>query len=124
MDIYVKKQRWKIYLLGFAAVIVGLSLYYTNILVNKIAEDERQKVRVWADAVQNRANLVRVTDDFFEQMRREERKRVELWAKAIRGIIDDDIDSDISFLEYIIVENTTIPVLWVNAENIIVAQRN
>ncbi len=124
MDIYVKKQRWKIYLLGFAAIIIGLSLYYTNILVKKIAEDERLKVRIWADAVQNRANLVRVTDDFFEQMRREERKKVELWAKAIRRLIEDDNNSDISFYAYIIEENITIPVLWVNSENIIVSQRN
>jgi len=33
LNIYNKKQRWKIYLLGFAAAIVGLSLYYTNIIV-------------------------------------------------------------------------------------------
>lgn len=124
MDIYVKKQRWKIYLLGFAAIIVGLSLYYTNILVKKIAEDERQKVQIWADAVQSRANLVRVTDEFFEEMRGEERKRAELWARAVRGIIEDDNSTDISIFESIIVENTTIPVLWVNAENIIVGQRN
>ncbi len=124
MDIYSKKQRWKIYLLGFAAVIVGLSLYYTNIIVKKIAEDERQKVRIWADAVQSRANLVRVTDVFFEQMRQEERKRVELWAKATRRFIEGDNDSDISFYGYIIEENTTIPVLLVNSDNIITAQRN
>ncbi len=123
MNIYVRKQRWKIYLLGFAAVIVGLSLYYTNILVKKIAEDERQKVRIWADAVQNRANLVRVTDDFFAQMRIEERKRVELWAEATRRIIEDDVE-DISFYNRILIENTTIPVIWVNSENTIITHRN
>jgi two-component system, sporulation sensor kinase D len=125
LDIYVRKQRWKIYLLGFAAVIVGLSLYYTNVLVKKIAEDELQKVRVWADAVQNRANLVRVTNDFFEQMRVEERKRVELWAQATRRLIlGDDNSVDFLFYSQIINENTTIPVLWVNSQNIVVGQRN
>ncbi len=124
MDIYVKKQRWKIYLLGFAAVIVGLSVYYTNILVKKIAEDERQKVRIWADAVQNRANLVRVTDDFFDQMRKEERKRVELWAKATRRLIEVDNKADISFYSSIIEDNTTIPVILVNSQNVIVTHRN
>jgi two-component system, sporulation sensor kinase D len=125
LDIYVRKQRWKIYLLGFAAVIVGLSLYYTNILVNKIAADELQKVKVWADAVQNRANLVRVTNDFFEQMRIEERKRVELWAQATRRlIVEDDNTVDFLFYSRIIEENTTIPVMWVNAQNIIVGHRN
>lgn len=124
MDIYLKKQRWKIYLLGFAALIVGMSLYYTNLLVKKIAEEERQKVRIWADAVQNRANLVRVTDVFFEQMRIEERKRVELWAEATRLIIDGDESADIGFYNRIIMENTTIPVIWVNSRNTIVTHRN
>ena len=123
MNIYVKKQRWKLYLLGFAAVIVGLSLYYTNILVNKIAEDEIQKVRIWADAVQNRANLVRITEDFFEEMRNEERKKVELWALAIRRFIEDE-QGDIAFYARIIEENTTIPVIVVNSDNEIVTHRN
>ncbi len=123
MDIYSKKQRWKIYLLGFAAAIVGLSLYYTNIIVNKIAEDELQKVRIWADAVQNRANLVLVTEQFFEEMRTEDRKRVTLWAEATRRFIEDE-GGDISFYARIIVENTTIPVLLVNSQNIIVSHLN
>ncbi len=123
MDIYSKKQRWKIYLIGFAAAIVGLSLYYTNIIVNKIAEDELQKVRIWADAVQNRANLVLVTEQFFEEMRTEDRKRVTLWAEATRRFIEDE-GGDISFYARIIVENTTIPVLLVNSQNIIVSHLN
>ena len=122
MDIYSKKQRWKIYLLGFAAAIVGLSLYYTNIIVNQIAEDELQKVRIWADAVQNRANLVLVTEEFFEQMREEERKRVLLWAEATRKIIDNG--QDIEFYMRILEDNTTIPVVVVNPDNIITAHRN
>jgi signal transduction histidine kinase len=123
LDIYNKKQRWKIYLLGFAAAIVGLSLYYTNIIVNKIADDEIQKVRIWADAVQNRANLVLVTEAFFDEMRKEERKRVTLWAEATRKIIEDE-GGDISFYARIIEENTTIPVILVNSQNIITSHNN
>lgn len=123
MNIYTRKQHWKIYLLGFAAIIVGLSIYYTNIIVKKIENDEIQKVKIWADAVQNRANLVRVTEDFFAEMREEERKRVELWALAIRRFIEDE-QGDISFYARIIEENNTIPVIVVNSENIIVTHRN
>jgi two-component system, sporulation sensor kinase D len=121
---YVRKQRWKILLLGFAAVIIAFSLWYTNIMVRKIAEDEIQKVKIWADAVQNRANLVRVTDEFFDQMRNEERNRVEIWAQANRNIIEDEGDNDLSFYLRIIEANTTIPVVVVDSRNRIVMHRN
>ena len=50
MNIYDKKQRWK-FLLLFSAVIIGAgSLYYTNRLVRSIAEDERKKIELWAEA--------------------------------------------------------------------------
>jgi signal transduction histidine kinase len=124
VNIYSKKQRWKVYLVGFAALIVGLSLWYTNILVRKIADDEIQKVRIWADAVQSRANLVKVTEEFFEQMREEERKRVELWAQANRNIIEAEDSDDLSFYLQIIESNTTIPVVVVDSRNTIVMQRN
>lgn len=123
MDIYTKKQRWKIYLFGFAAAIISLSLYYTNIIVNQIAEDELQKVRIWADAVQSRANLVRVTEEFFSQMQEEERKRVMLWADATRSFIEAE-EEELDFFVRIIEENTTIPVITVNAQNIITSHRN
>lgn len=47
MDIYVKKSRWKIYLAIAGAVIVLISLLYTNFLSSKLAEEERTKVENW-----------------------------------------------------------------------------
>ncbi|NQU51541.1 MAG: HAMP domain-containing histidine kinase [Bacteroidetes bacterium] len=50
MDIYLKRRRWKILLL-FIAVIIGVaSLAYTNWLTQKMAEEERKKVELWAEA--------------------------------------------------------------------------
>ncbi len=51
MDIYRKKQRWKL-ILFLAAVLIGAgSLWYTNLLVDQIQETERQKVELWAEAI-------------------------------------------------------------------------
>lgn len=56
MNIYEKKQRWKFILL-FAAIVIGVgSLYYTNRLVNTIAEDEGKKIELWAEAAKILAN--------------------------------------------------------------------
>jgi signal transduction histidine kinase len=51
LDIYRKKQRWKL-ILFLAAVLIGVgSLWYTNRLVGQIEETERQKMELWAEAV-------------------------------------------------------------------------
>ena len=77
MNYYTKKKRWKWVLFTVAVIIVTGSLWYTNILVKKIARSERNNVRIWADAIQRKANLVAYTETFFEQIREEERKRAE-----------------------------------------------
>lgn len=52
MDIYRKKQRWKLILL-LAAVLIGVgSLWYTSRLVNNLEVTERQKMELWAEAIQ------------------------------------------------------------------------
>ena len=50
MNIYSKKQKWKLILFGIAVIIGITSLFYTNILVNKLAEEERKSVELWAEA--------------------------------------------------------------------------
>ena len=111
-------------MLVFASLIVVVSLYFTDSLVRKIAEDERQKVILWADAVKRRANLVVYTEEFFEIIKAEERKRVELWAMANQVIIDPATENiDQIYLE-ILHANTTIPVLVADTQGNIISHRN
>jgi len=52
LDIYRKKQRWK-RILFMAAILIGAgSLLYTSRLVKNIESTERQKMELWAEAVQ------------------------------------------------------------------------
>lgn len=50
LSIYYKKNNWKLVLLVVAIVIGGLSLYYTNRVVENIANQEKKKVELWARA--------------------------------------------------------------------------
>ncbi len=111
MDIYARKKRWKWILFLSALVIVTISLWYTNTLVRKIAKDERNKVKIWAEAIQRKANLVNYTDVFFEKIRKEERRKVEFWAKAYKNLLSLDLEEDPSLYLEIISENTNIPVI-------------
>ena len=122
MNIYSKKQQWKLWLLATAVIIVGASLWYTNILVNKIAQDERKKVKLWADAVQKKANLVKYTNELFNKIKTEELKKVELWAEATKQLSMDL--KDYGFVLKVVADNTTVPVILADANGKPVTSRN
>lgn len=124
-NIYEQKKAWKRWLFLMALAIVGVSLWYTNQLVTNISRDERIKITTWANAIQQRVELVNYTDNFFDQIRAEERKRVEILAEATeRMVLSDDEDSNILFYLSIISNNTSIPVILADAKGRIKEARN
>ncbi len=122
MSIYLQKQQWKLWLFMSAIIIVSISLWYTNILVNKIAKEERKKVRLWADAVQKKANLVKYTNELFNKIKIEERKKVELWAEATKQLSKDL--SDYGFVLKVVSDNTTVPVILADEKGVPITSRN
>ncbi len=124
MNIYSKKQRWKLLLAGAAILIIAASLWYTNILVNKIAKEERNKVQLWAEAIQNKASLVSYTGNLFDKISAEERNKIELWAEANKRAATSDNHNDLTFYLDILSGNTTIPVIVIDNEGNIVNWRN
>lgn len=125
MDIYARKQWWKILLLITAIVIVGVSLFYSNYIVRQISEEEREKVELWAKAVEERAHLVKYTSELFEKLKEEERKKVQLWAKGFRNLITvDDPNVDISFFFEVVQNNETVPLILTDENGEIVRVRN
>ncbi|HAS35494.1 MAG TPA: sensor histidine kinase, partial [Flavobacteriales bacterium] len=71
MSIYSRKQNWKIVLGIIAFVIVMASLFYSNSIVEKIGREERQKVKLWSQAILRKARLVKYTDELFTKLRLE-----------------------------------------------------
>lgn len=124
MNIYSQKQKWKWLLFIVAILIVFTSLWYTNNLVRRIANDERAKVKLWAQAVEKKANLIRFTNDLFGKIKLEERKKAELYAEATKQLAGMNYNSDITFVLKVLQDNTTVPVILTDENGIIVASRN
>ncbi len=124
MQIYKRKRLWKWLLFALAAIIVSASLAYTNKLVNKIAADERENVKLWAEAIQKRASLVKYTELLFERLKVEEKKRVQIWAEATKRLINADINEDLTFYSDIIAGNTNIPVVLTDENRRIISAKN
>jgi len=122
-NIYSNKQRWKLLLFGAALLFVGLSLWYTQSLVDKIAQEERSKVEIWAEAVKKRSALVQYTSQLFDKLQSGERKKVELYLEATKYLARPDI-SDVSFALNVLNDNTTVPVILTNEKGDITSHRN
>jgi len=94
VNIYEKKQRWK-YILFLSAVLIGAgSLFYTNRLVKTLAQDERKKIELWAEATQFLANPDPLGNDVLQ------------------------------FFLSVLENNTQIPVILTDAEGVVIAYRN
>jgi two-component system, sporulation sensor kinase D len=122
MDLYSNKQKWKIILLVLALCMVGASLFVSNSIVNRVAQRERDRARQWADAIQKKLELVRLTDRTFLQLRDKERKEMTLWIDATKEISKPtplDQIPDFTFPLAIINQNKDIPVILIeNGKNI------
>ena len=57
MNIYTRKQRWKLLLLLIALAIGVGSLLYTNRLVKKLSVEEKKKVELWANATRQISDI-------------------------------------------------------------------
>jgi len=125
LNIYARKRQWKLLLLALALAIVAGSMWYTNIIVNKVAKEEKKNIRIWADAIQSKTNLVTYIDGFFQKMRQEDRKRVELLAEAYKQLIKtENPDVDLTFYVDIIRSNENIPVILTDEDGRIINVKN
>ncbi|MCB0567452.1 MAG: HAMP domain-containing histidine kinase [Phaeodactylibacter sp.] len=86
MDIYTRKSRLKLYLAIAGGIIVAISMFYTNYLTGKLADEERKKVALYLRAMEDLSD----TDD------------------------EDAQFCDFTLHFQILQSNTTIPVMVVN----------
>jgi two-component sensor histidine kinase len=116
MNLYSDKQKWKIALLLVAILMVGVSLFFSNSIVTRVGDRERERAKQWADAIQKKLELVRLTDRTFLQLRDKERKEMELWIDATKEISKPsplDQIPDLTFPLNIINQNKGIPVILI-----------
>jgi len=123
INIYSRKQRWKLWLAAFAAIIVMATLWYSGSLVKNISNDERAKAKLWAEAVKRRARLVQETARLFTMIEEDERKKANIWAQAMLSIVQSESE-DLTFYASVLESNTTIPVIITYEDGSVWTYRN
>ena len=98
-------------LLVAASVIVLATLWYSNDIAKRIRVEEQTKVKLWSEAIVQRAALVGYTQQLFEELGGEERHKADRLADAYRLINNPPRGMDLTFITDYLWSNKTIPVL-------------
>ena len=93
MNLYSRKQRWKIVFLLIAVLFIGYSLYFSNSIVYKISERERERAQLWAKSIKKKAELVQLTNSAFAALRAKEHKEMEIWSDAQTEIFKEEFSN-------------------------------
>lgn len=129
MNLYSRKQRWKIVLLILALCIVGASLWYTNSIASRLRQEEIRKVEQWANDIRNNILQLNIANESYtnqraalEALKQNEHRDVERWAGAMKEMSKDHIDY--TFFFNISSENTHIPVILTDENNKVSTSKN
>ena len=101
-NIYDSRRVWKIILIAVSVALVAAFLYISNNLVKDLAEQERDRMEIWADATRELASM----------------------SEPVEGDASPASATDVDFLLSIIEANHTIPVLLVDEQDNILLHRN
>ena len=123
-NIYYKRRSRRLSLIALAIITFPLMIWYSNSLIDKIADDERNKIAIWANAIQRRSEVVTFTNNFFNVVAAEVETHANHTAKAYKNLITAKSGEDLSFYLDFIADNNTIPIIVVNEKNEITITRN
>ena len=123
-NIYYKRRSRRLVLIVIAIITFPIMIWYSNSLIDKIADDERNKIAIWANAIQRKAEVVTFTNNFFNVVAAEVETHANHTAKAYKNLITAKSGEDLSFYLDFIADNNTIPIIVVNEKNEITITRN
>ena len=111
-------------LIAAAVITFPLMIWYSNSLMDKIADEERNKIAIWADAIQRRSEVVAFTTDFFKEVAEEEDMHANYIAKATKKLYTTQSSEDMLFYLEFIAANKTIPCILTDDKGNITTIKN
>ena len=117
MNLYSTKQRWKFVLILASLIVVVISLVVSNSIIEKITERERESARQWAETIRKKGELVRLSQQIFEELREKEKREANLILEAqsvISRKSDLSLNLDVEFAQKIIKSNKKIPIAYLS----------
>lgn len=116
----MKKIKWII--LGTTVVLAFIALWQIDHIASQIKISEEEKVRLWANAISQKIELVNHTDAFFQQASIDERRKMQLYTDILESFNNPNFNGDLDFsLDYVhyIVDSSETPLIITNKDSII-----
>ena len=110
----LRQPFWKWLLFASAVAIFTVIIIYSNKLIKKIAQEERQRIEIWAGAITYKTQIINETERFFDSIRIEEGNQASIFAKAVKKVAEASLYEDITFYQDIISANKTVPTIIVS----------
>ena len=89
MNLYSKKLNWKIALALLAFLIAGGFLWYSSYISGLTRFRNEQELEKWSLTIVKQAEVVKLTNQTFEQLKTEEQRKAKIWVRATKEFEND-----------------------------------
>lgn len=120
----MKKVKWII--LAVTVVLAGFALFEINAISTQIRKAEQEKVKLWANAISQKAQLMDYSEQFFAKVARDEHRKMELYTDILRSFDRRDMGADADFsLDYVryIVDSSETAIIITDKDSLITVPR-
>ncbi len=108
------KRRLKWILLAVTIALALVALWQLHTIADRVRQEEEENVRLWANAISQRAHIMEVQRQFFEEATLDEHRKMEMYTNILQSFNDPDMNSDLKFsLAYVnyIVDSARTPII-------------
>lgn len=118
----MKNAKWII--LSITLLLAGFALFEIYKLSEQIRKSEEEKVRLWANAISQKTQLMDYSEEFFAHVALDERRKMEMYTNILRSFDHAGGGSDADFsLDYVryIVDSCETAIVITNSDSVITA---
>ncbi|MBO7101906.1 MAG: hypothetical protein J6V98_07810, partial [Bacteroidales bacterium] len=118
------KNRLKLILLGVTILLALAALWQVQRIASEIRREEKDKVRLWANAISQRAHMLEATQEFFAQATLDEHRKMQMYTDILQSFNDPDLSTDLRFsLAYVnyIVDSSHTPIIITTSRDSIIS---
>ena len=121
----LKRPRLRWILLATTVLLAFVAIWQISRIATQIRKSEEEKVRIWAAAIGQRAELVAQTEQFFAHIAEDEHAKMEFYTRAQQIAVSQQLNNTVSlfFTDYI-TANHSILVIITDDRGFIIAHNN